>query len=43
VLSARIKEVTLEHAFVKQVGTRIDEMDQWSNVKKTRKLARRMA
>jgi len=43
VLSARIKEVTLEDAFVKHVGTRIDEMDQWSNVKKTRKLARRMA
>lgn len=43
VLSARIKEVSLEDAFVKHVGTRIDEMDQWSNVRKTRKLARRMA
>lgn len=43
ILSARVKEITLEDAFVKHVGTRIDEMDQWSNVKKTRKLARRMA
>lgn len=43
ILSARIKEVTLEDAFVKHVGTRIDEMDQWSNVRKTRRLARRMA
>jgi ABC-2 type transport system ATP-binding protein len=42
VLSARVKEVTLEDAFVKHVGTRIDEMDQWSNVKKTRRVARRM-
>jgi ABC-2 type transport system ATP-binding protein len=43
VLSARVKEITLEDAFVKHVGTRIDEMDQWSSVKKMRKHARRMA
>jgi len=43
VISARVKEVTLEDAFVKHVGTRIEEMHQWSSVRKTRKLARRMA
>lgn len=42
VLSARIKEVTLEDAFVKHVGTTIEEMHQWSNVRKTRRVARRM-
>jgi ABC-2 type transport system ATP-binding protein len=43
ILSARVKEMTLEDAFVKHVGTTIEEMHQWSNVRKTRRHARRMA
>jgi ABC-2 type transport system ATP-binding protein len=42
VISARIKEITLEDAFVKHVGSRIEEMHQWSNVRKARRVARRM-
>jgi len=43
VVSARIRETTLEDAFVKYAGTKIEEMDQWSSVRKTRRVARRMA
>lgn len=42
VISARIRETTLEDAFVKYAGTKIEEMDQWSAVRKTRRTARRM-
>ncbi len=43
VLSARARETTLEDAFVKYAGTRIEEMDQWSAVRKTRRTAGRLA
>ncbi|MBI5001580.1 MAG: ABC transporter ATP-binding protein [Euryarchaeota archaeon] len=43
ILSANIRETTLEDAFVKYAGTRIEEMDQWSSVRKMRRVARRMA
>jgi ABC-2 type transport system ATP-binding protein len=43
VLSARVRETTLEDAFVKYAGTRIEEMDQWSAVRKTRRTAGRLA
>jgi ABC-2 type transport system ATP-binding protein len=42
VLSARTRETTLEDAFVKYAGSRIEEMDQWSAVRKTRRTARRL-
>lgn len=42
VLSARIKETTLEDAFVKYAGSRIEEMDQWSATRKIRRVARRL-
>jgi ABC-2 type transport system ATP-binding protein len=43
VLSAKARETTLEDAFVKYAGTKIEEMDQWSAVRKTRKTAGRLA
>jgi ABC-2 type transport system ATP-binding protein len=43
VISARIRETTLEDAFVKFAGTKIEEMDQWSAVRKTRRTAGRLA
>jgi len=43
VLSAKARETTLEDAFVKYAGTKIEEMDQWSAVRKTRRTAGRLA
>ena len=42
VLSAKVKETTLEDAFVKYAGTKIEEMDQWSATRKMRRVARRL-
>jgi ABC-2 type transport system ATP-binding protein len=43
IVSARARETTLEDAFAKYAGMKIDEMDQWSSVRKMRRVARRLA